>query len=938
MRIRMYDRTLWIAAIGAATLLAVSTGPGTAVAQEINCVMCHENPAFFQSMENGERLVVTPESLAESVHGSLRCQDCHAGLEFPHQADPPEPSCAQCHGRQTRQHRESLHGQAAARGDDLAPACADCHGTHDILSRRNPASQTSVMNVPILCGECHQEGTEVSQRRNIHQDSILRNYSLSIHGEGLYERGLAVTAVCTSCHTSHFILPHTDPRSSIHVDNVAGTCTACHSRIEEVHTQVIEGRLWEEEPHVIPACVDCHQPHEIRRVFYDAGVANADCLSCHSDPELMGTALDGSTVSMFVDEGAYAVGAHQTTTCAQCHTDVSVIYDERPCEAVSSPVDCSICHAGPVTEYRASLHGTLAAEGVADAPVCLDCHDKHATLQQDNPASPTYPRNVPDLCSTCHQEGAVAAERIDHEGDPIVQSYEMSIHGKGLLESGLVVTATCSDCHGPHSELPPSSPASRVNPNNLAATCGQCHHGIEEQFRESVHYPEDGIYEIGAERTYPTCEDCHTSHEISRTDRDDFRMLMMSQCGRCHEEESETFFDTYHGKVSRLGGARAAKCYDCHGTHNILPTSEPASMLSRRNIVETCAQCHPAANERFTGYLTHATHHDPDKYPFLFWSFWLMTGLLISVLTFSLIHTGAWLFRLWRSPEHWKGHVEAVTAERKQLYRRFTKFQRTMHLVMLLSFMLLAATGMALKFSWMGWAQLYSRMVGGFEAMGILHRLGAVTLITIFIIHLWDVRKQKRSSGRTWKEFILSRDSLMFNANDGREFVASIKWFFGRGERPRYGRYTYWEKFDYFAVFWGMFIIGSTGLFLWFPELFTVVLPGWLVNVATIIHSDEALLAVAFIFTIHFFNTHFRLDKFPMDPVIFTGRVPLEELKRDKPLEYERMKAEGKLEERLVEPLPKEFETAAKVFGFTMLGIGLTIVGLILYTMLFGYR
>ena len=213
----------------------------------------------------------------------------------------------------------------------------------------------------------------------------------------------------------------------------------------------------------------------------------------------------------------------------------------------------------------------------------------------------------------------------------------MSIHGKGLLESGLVVTATCSDCHGPHSELPASDSTSMVNPNNVAATCGQCHHGIEETFRESVHYPENGDYTAEGEHQYPTCEDCHTSHTIGRTDRDDFRMLMMSQCGRCHEEESETFFETYHGKVSRLGGARAAKCYDCHGTHGILPNSEPASTLSRDNIVDTCAQCHPAANEKFTGYLTHATHHDPDKYPWLFWSFWAMTGLLVGMLTFSLI-------------------------------------------------------------------------------------------------------------------------------------------------------------------------------------------------------------------------------------------------------------------------------------------------------------
>ncbi len=936
MRIRMSIQKVPFSLLaGFAAIAAVS--PSVA-AQEVNCLMCHENPAFFQSQPDGDRLVVTQESLGGSVHGSLRCQDCHAGLAFPHPEDAPAPSCTQCHGRQTRQHRQSLHGQAAGRGDPLAPSCGDCHGAHDILSSGNPESMTSVMNIPILCGECHQEGTEVSERLDIPQDRILENYSLSIHGDGLFHGGLTVTAVCTSCHTSHFILPHTDARSSIHADNVAGTCMQCHGRIEEVHTQVIEGRLWEEQPHVIPPCVDCHQPHEIRRVFYDAGVANADCMVCHSDPELTGTAWDASSVSMFVDEGAYSLGEHASTACSQCHVEVSVAFDERPCETISEPVDCAICHADEVTRFQASTHGQLADEGVEDAPTCLDCHDRHATMDQTNPASPSYARNVPALCAGCHQEGQQAARRIQREGADIVRGYEMSIHGKGLLESGLVVTATCTDCHGAHDELPAAEPTSTVNPNNVAGTCGQCHHGIEEEFRESTHYPEDGDYTSAEGHEYPTCEDCHTSHTIGRTDRDDFRMLMMSQCGRCHEEESETFFETYHGKVSRLGGARAAKCYDCHGTHNILPNSEPASMLGRDHIVDTCAQCHPAANEKFTGYLTHATHHDPDKYPWLFWSFWLMTGLLVSVLTFSLIHTGAWLFRLWRSPEHWKGHAEAVAEERKQLYRRFTQFQRIMHLVMLLSFMLLAATGMALKFSWMGWAKLFSRMVGGFEAMGVLHRVGAVALIGIFIIHLVDVRKQKRSSGQTWKEYIFSRDSLMFNKNDGRELVASIKWFFGKGERPDYGRFTYWEKFDYFAVFWGMFIIGSTGLFLWFPEFFTTVLPGWLVNVATIIHSDEALLAVAFIFTIHFFNTHFRLDKFPMDPVIFTGRVPLEELKRDKPMEYERMKAEGKLQERLVDPLPEEFEKAVRVFGFSMLAIGLTIVGLILYTMLFGYR
>jgi cytochrome b subunit of formate dehydrogenase len=167
--------------------------------------------------------------------------------------------------------------------------------------------------------------------------------------------------------------------------------------------------------------------------------------------------------------------------------------------------------------------------------------------------------------------------------------------------------------------------------------------------------------------------------------------------------------------------------------------------------------------------------------------------------------------------------------------------------------------------------------------------------------------------------------------------VGSVKWFFGRGPRPRYGRYTYWEKFDYFAVLWGVIIIGSTGLLLWFPETFTYVIPGWLINVATIVHSDEALLAVAFIFTIHFFNTHFRPDKFPMDPVIFTGRMTVAELKRDKPREYEDLVARGELEQYLVDPIPEQLERSLKIFGAVALVMGLTLIGLILWSMLFDY-
>ena len=168
--------------------------------------------------------------------------------------------------------------------------------------------------------------------------------------------------------------------------------------------------------------------------------------------------------------------------------------------------------------------------------------------------------------------------------------------------------------------------------------------------------------------------------------------------------------------------------------------------------------------------------------------------------------------------------------------------------------------------------------------------------------------------------------------------MATLKWFVGRGERPAYGRWTYWEKFDYFAVFWGIAVIGSTGLTLWFPVFFTRFIPGSFLNVATIIHSDEALLATGFIFTVHFFNTHLRPEKFPMDITVFTGRMPLEELKRDKPREYEALVASGKLEEKMEEAYPPIVTRTIRAFAWVALAVGFSIVLWIIYAVLFAYR
>ena len=757
-----------------------------------NCFECHSDAELTGTFAGEDISVfVSEDAYAASIHKDMACVKCHGDLDptkrrHSTRKDLELVDCSGCHKSESVAHNDSLHGAAATGGDPLAPLCADCHGKHDILPASDPDAPTAVMNVPLLCGSCHREGSPVSRTHEISQDNILENYSMSIHGEGLFQQGLTVTAVCTSCHTAHDILPHTDERSSIHADNVAATCTSCHGQIERVHRKVIEGNLWAEDPGKIPTCVDCHAPHEIRRVFYPDGLADKDCLTCHSDPDLTMT-RGGDTVSLFVDEAAHEGSMHADTACAQCHTDVTVA-QERACATIVSAVDCSICHAEQVTEYQGSTHGTLHAENDSDAPSCQDCHAKHATLGSEQVTSPTYPRNVPTLCGECHRIGEQAATRIHADVDDIVGSYEDSVHGRALIDSGLIVAATCADCHGAHSELPPEDPASRVSPDNVAGTCGVCHHGIEEEFRTSIHWSDDP----DTDKEYPTCEDCHASHTISRTEQPGFRTRMMDQCGRCHVDETETFFDTFHGKVSRLGAEGAAKCYDCHGTHDILSPIDPGSRLSRDNVVETCGQCHEGSHRRFAGYLTHATHHDRDNYPWLFWSFWGMTALLVGTLSFALLHTFAWVVRLLLSRDEWKAHKALARNRDQKFYRRFSRFQRTMHIVMMLSFFTLALTGMALKFSYMSWAQVTSRVLGGFDSMGFLHRIGAVVLIGVFIAHVLDVLRHKKTTGQTWLQIITGPDSIIFNGRDLKEFIQSIKWFFGMGPRPNYGRYTYW--------------------------------------------------------------------------------------------------------------------------------------------------
>lgn len=264
---------------------------------------------------------------------------------------------------------------------------------------------------------------------------------------------------------------------------------------------------------------------------------------------------------------------------------------------------------------------------------------------------------------------------------------------------------------------------------------------------------------------------------------------------------------------------------------------------------------------------------------------------------------------------------------------RFSVFQRFIHLLIILSFLTLAVTGMALKFAVENWAQWIAFSAGGFAVLGALHRFCAVITFFYFFLTLILLFTKWQDSGKSIIGFLLDPEGLVPNLNDLKEMIATVKWFFG-GPRPYYGRWIYWEKFDFMAVFWGIAVIGSSGLALWFPEQFSYFFPGYWINIATIIHSDEALLAAGFIFTIHFYNTHLRPEKFPLDPVIFVGSITVDELKHERPREYDQLVESGDLDTLSSRRAPAPWlRRMATLFGLFVVSTGSVLIISIIVTM-----
>ncbi len=574
-----------------------------------------------------------------------------------------------------------------------------------------------------------------------------------------------------------------------------------------------------------------------------------------------------------------------------------------------------------VDKFEHSVHGDRQ---------CVDCHTNITQV-------PHPPTQIVVDCVSCHEKQWSVAQKGNDTKEIAtmgfvakqIDDFMRSIHAQPSQADQSHTNATCYNCHDAHYVYPPGTPVWSAWRLNLPNTCGKCHTQELAAYATSIH----GILVLQNHiPTAPICADCHTSHQIENPLLSSTRLVITKNCGSCHKEQLKTYLGSYHGQVETLGYAYTAKCFDCHGNHTIQPVDDPRSTVFPANRIATCQKCHTNATAGFATFQPHGNPDDFQHYPYLWLASKFMILLLTGVFAFFWTHSALWFYRSYKERQ--------LRGERRELYvyplphgdqpyfQRFPVIWRVAHLVFLLVTMTLVLTGMTVLYANSFWAPVVARLFGGPQVMAIVHHTCAALFIAVFVVHVIFVAVRLARQARTFKWF--GPDSLVIRWQDFRDALAMFKWFFGNGPRPVFERWTYWEKFDYWAVFWGVAIIGGSGAILYFRIAVAKILPGYVFNLATIFHGEEAVLAAVFLFTVHFFNNHFRPDKFPLDTVMFTGALSLEEFQREHAQEYKRLIETGELERHRVPAPSRTMAIGSRILGFTLISIGLLLLILVL--------
>jgi len=378
----------------------------------------------------------------------------------------------------------------------------------------------------------------------------------------------------------------------------------------------------------------------------------------------------------------------------------------------------------------------------------------------------------------------------------------------------------------------------------------------------------------------PVCTDCHEEHTI-QSPKDPSSsvyptVVAEKTCGQCHASEKitskytlppdrlKTYFESYHGLAGKYGTTTVANCASCHGAHDILPSSDPNSSVHRENLPKTCGQCHPNAGDQLTKGSIHISSTSLEgkiKYYITMFYIWLIVIVIGGMLIHNLLD---FIPKL-------RTHYQRYTD--KERYLRFSRRERAQHLILALSFILLAYTGFALRHADAWWATPFTIINFGFDIRGVLRRALAIVFCGLSVYHIGYLLRTKRGRGQL--------NALLPRKQDFIDLVRTIKYNLGSTKnRPLYKRYNHVEKLEYWALVWGSVIMVLTGGLLTFENFTMHYFPKWVLDAAMTIHYYEAVLATLAIIVWHFYFVIFDPHHYPLNLSMMTGKT-LEEEKRE---------------------------------------------------------
>lgn len=588
---------------------------------------------------------------------------------------------------------------------------------------------------------------------------------------------------------------------------------------------------------------------------------NTDCLDCHETApgEVHGTY-----------DKALGYSIHTDLACTDCHSDIT----ELPHADTLAKVFCGDCHADEAEQYE--WHGRYKYVECEDVPCCADCHGKHDILPSSERESRVNPLHLPETCGRCHEDIDLTTKYELLYGKAI-KMYQSSVHGQASL-GGVYMAATCNDCHSTdgtsHKILSPGHPESSINHFNIPKTCGRCHRNVENDFWEGIH----GKLVARGETDSPVCTNCHGEHGIIATS--DPRSTVSpsrvaeATCAPCHEsafinekygvptDRLQTWYDSYHGLKSKAGDRTVANCASCHGAHRILPHTDATSSIHPINLQKTCGNCHPGISATLASTPIHAIP-GISQTPLANIIANIYIVLIFVVIGTMVLH---WLIDL-RKQIHMVNIREQVV--------RMNMNEVWQHTFLMISFIVLAVSGFALRFSEAFWVQWLFGWEGGFLVRGIIHRVAASVFVITSIWHFLYL------TGKRGHLFL--RDIFPVK-EDLTLFWQMIQYNMGlRKDRPLFVRFSYVEKAEYWALVWGSMIMIVSGFFLWFENIAIQWFPKGFLDIMLVVHYYEAWLAMLSILVWHLYSTIFSPHVYPMNPAWFTGKMPLEVYRHEHP-------------------------------------------------------